>query len=119
MPERILSRQINKERQNLRMGYLELGRSKLSQHFLLLLVQSVLFAKEGKTRFLGSKILFSLTLHVKHMTSNVSNVRFFDRHSSQKQKHLRRSQGLGEYPMFRKMTLKYEVPRETIPPNLW
>ena len=109
MPQRILSRQINKERQNLRMGYLELGSSKLSKHFLLLLVQSVLFAKEGKTRFLGSKILFSLTLHVKHMTSNVSNVRFFDRHSSQKQKHLREwrpQQGLREYSMFRKMTLK-------------
>ena len=68
MPERILSRQINKERQNLRMGYLELGRSKLSKHFLLLLVQSLVFAKEGKTRFLGSKILFSLFLH---MTSNI------------------------------------------------
>ena len=68
MPERILSRQINKERQNLRMGYLELGRSKLSKHFLLLLVQSLVFAKEGKTKFLGSKILFSLSLH---MTSNV------------------------------------------------
>ena len=103
MPERILSRQINKERQNLRMRYLELGRSKLSKH--LLLVQSEVFAKQGKTRFLGSKILFSLSLH---MTSNVSNVRFFDRHSSQKQKHLRewRPQGLGEYSMFRKMTLK-------------
>ena len=81
MPQRILSRQINKERQNLRMGYLELGSSKLSKHFLLLQVQSEVFAKEGKIRFLGSKILFSLTL-----TSNVSNVRFFDRHSSQKQK---------------------------------
>ena len=39
---------------NLRMGYLELGSSKLSKHFLLLLVQSEVFAKEGKTRFLGS-----------------------------------------------------------------
>ena len=63
---------------NLRMGYLELGSSKLSKHFLLLLVQSVFFAKEGKTRFLGSKILFSLTLHVKHMTSYVSTFRFFN-----------------------------------------
>lgn len=66
MPQRILSRQINKERQNLRMGYLELGRSKLSKH--LLQVQSVVLAKEGKTRSLGSKILFSLSLH---MTRNV------------------------------------------------
>ena len=68
MPERILSRQINKERQNLRMGYLELGRSKLSKHFLLLLVQSLVIAKEGKTISLGSKILFSMSLH---MTSNI------------------------------------------------
>ena len=67
MPQRILSRQINKEHQNLRMGYLELGRSKLSKHFLLLLVQSLVFAKEGKIRSLGSKILYSLSLHIKHM----------------------------------------------------
>ena len=105
MPQRILSRQINKERQNLRMGYLELGSSKLSKHFLLLLVQSEVFAKEGKIRSLGSKILFSLSLLVKHMTSNF---RLFNRHSSQKQKHLRewRLQGLREYSKFRKMTLK-------------
>ena len=48
------------------MRYLELGSSKLSKH--LLQVQSVVLAKEGKTRSLGSKILFSLSLH---MTSNV------------------------------------------------